>query len=142
MPSEVAIKSFNREFYDPHYVVDRLIAMRQQSSQLQLLYNHVEQLAFKPAVGANNVLGYKETYKAASPVKDPNSNETVDEAVFQLFVQDLVKPGTKDQYGLVRVSLTVGKYADTYDALLLAPEGSIRNAREYVTYFTFSVRYF
>lgn len=120
------------EFLDPPQVVRALAQRRRKEPKLRALFEHAEQLGYRPATGAKNVLSYRGTYRSVKPIKDPRSAQTVEESSFELNVQDLKKSGSSDQLAIVTLEVKAGRNSDAYECLLVAPGGNFAKAREFM----------
>lgn len=131
MPKKMQVKLSTTELFESQHTIRRLKQESQARPQIQKLYKHAEGLGYKPAVGPKNAFGFKETYRAVAPVKDPRSAKKVEEAVFEIHIQDLFKQRSKDKLAIASVQIKAGDEKETYEMLLVAPSGNFLKAREF-----------
>lgn len=132
MPTE-NIKFRQEEILDHADVLQKIKSLSQVQTNLRKLFDHAAGLGYQPAIGPKDVFGVRQTIRAIQPVREkPKSAQTVMEMTFDLKLQNLHKPGSKDMMAIATATISAGQHSDTYDMLLEAPGGSFRKFREYV----------
>jgi hypothetical protein len=121
------------EVFESAKVLREIQARISTDRPLGLLAAEAKKRGFAPATGTRNVAGFRETVKAAQPIKPPRgtTGRPVEEASIDVRVQDYVKRGTRDRVAVLTVTTKAGANSESYEALLEAPGGDFSQAREF-----------
>jgi hypothetical protein len=122
------------ELFEPAKVLRDIQARVSADRPLGLLVAEVRQRGYEPAKGAQNVVGFRHSAKSVQPVKPPKgaTGAAVQDASFEIRVQDYAKRGTRDRAAVLTATVKAGGNSDTYQALLEAPRGDFSHAREFM----------
>lgn len=117
----------------------RLVARKMRDkTDLAMLYQDAASQSFQPLTGPKDAYAFKETYKAAQPIKDPQTGEEVQELEVDFSVQNLKSAQSKDLWAIASVTLTSIKPdhkpgpSEEYHMRLVAPLGNLAKSTEFI----------
>jgi hypothetical protein len=126
-----AIQFRHEEILPYAAVAQRFTTLRTSNPNVDKLLTHASALGYAPATTQKDLFGIRHTVQAATPVRDPASGATVSAVTFEFHFQNLVNPKSKTAYAIGVATISAGAFSESYELLLEAPNGSIRNSREW-----------